>query len=197
MRGNRKEYLLTEAAFNASVSKILSGDKSGLREIYDAYLPYIYQIVYGIVGRKEDAEDITSEFFIKFWQQADKYKKGTGHKGFLATMARNMAIDHLRKYKREVIDDFTQTDDEGGTIVAEPVSDDNTEAEVIEEMSLQEALNKLKPQEKQVVDMKVLSEMTFAEIAEILKVPMGTVTWRYREAINKLRRCGYYEGNRN
>lgn len=188
---------MTEAAFDASVKKILSGDKSGLREIYDDYLSYIYQIVYGVVGRKEDAEDITSEFFIKFWQQADKYKSGTGHKGFLATMARNMAIDHLRKYKREVIDDFTQTDDEGGTIISEPVSDDNTEAEVIGEMSLQEALNKLKPQEKQIVDMKVLSEMTFAEIAETLKLPMGTVTWRYREAINKLRRCGYYEGIRN
>ena len=86
---------MTEAAFDACIQRILNGDKNGLREIYDAYLSYIYQIVYGVVGRKEDAEDITSDFFIKFWQQADKYKSGSGHKGYLATMARNMAIDHL------------------------------------------------------------------------------------------------------
>ena len=105
-----KEKVLTEEAFNLSIQKILAGDKSGLREIYDAYLSYIYQIVYGVVGRKEDAEDITSDFFIKFWQSADKYRAGTGHKGYLATMARNMAIDHLRKFKREIIDDFTITE---------------------------------------------------------------------------------------
>ena len=64
-------------------------------------------------------------------------------------------------------------------------------------MSLTEALNTLKPAEKQIIDMKVLSEMTFAEIAQTLNIPMGTVTWRYREAIKKLRRCGYYEGSEN
>lgn len=185
---------MTEEAFNLSVQKILAGDKSGLREIYDAYLSYIYQIVYGVVGRKEDAEDITSDFFIKFWQSADRYRAGTGHKGYLATMARNMAIDHLRKFKKEIIDDFTVTEDEEISI-KEPVSDDNVEAEVIEDMSLTEALNTLKPAEKQIIDMKVLSEMTFAEIAQTLNIPMGTVTWRYREAIKKLRRCGYYEGD--
>lgn len=190
----RKEKVLTEEAFNLSVQKILAGDKSGLREIYDAYLSYIYQIVYGVVGRKEDAEDITSDFFIKFWQNADKYRAGTGHKGYLATMARNMAIDHMRKFKREIIDDFTVTEDEEVSI-KEPVSEDNVEAEVIEDMSLTEALNTLKPAEKQIIDMKVLSEMTFAEIAQTLNIPMGTVTWRYREAIKKLRRCGYYEGD--
>lgn len=187
---------MNEREFNSCVKRILEGDKSGLREIYDVYLPYIYQIVLGVVGRKEDAEDITSDFFIKFWQQADKYKPGSGHKGYLATMARNMAIDHLRKYKKEVIDDFTTGEDEEVSSIKEPVSEDNTEEEVIENISLNEALSRLKPQEKQVVDMKILSEMTFAEIAQVLKVPMGTVTWRYREAINKLRRCGYYEGDR-
>ncbi len=182
---------MTEEAFSLSVSKILAGDKTGLREIYDAYLAYIYQIVYGVVGRKEDAEDITSEFFIKFWQQADKYKAGSGHKGYLATMARNMAIDHLRKHKREILDDFTANDEDDVSSIKEPVSEDNTEAQVVEDISLQEALDKLKPEEKQIVDMKVLSEMTFAEIARLLNIPMGTVTWRYREAIKKLRRYGY------
>lgn len=183
---------MTEEAFELSVRKMLAGDKSGLKEIYDAYLAYIYRIVYGVVGRKEDAEDITSEFFIKLWQQADRINFGNGHKGYLATVARNMALDHIRKYKREVLDSFSATEDED-VPKKEPVSDADVETEVLQEVSLKDALNSLKEAERAVVSMKVLGEMTFAEISESLGVPMGTVTWRYREAIKKLRRYGYYE----
>jgi len=183
---------LTEEAFGLSIQKILNGDKSGLREIYDAYMGYIYQVVYGIVGQKEDAEDITSEFFIKLWQTADRIKPGNGHKGYLATIARNMAIDHMRKHKREVLDSFTKEDDDE-TLAMDPVSDSNTEEEVISDISLKEALQQLKPKEQQIVNMKVLADMTFEEISKTLNIPMGTVTWRYREAIKKLRRYGYYE----
>ena len=182
---------MTEAAFDACIQAILKGDRQGLRDIYDAYLDYIYRIIYGVVGRKEDAEDITSEFFIKLWQQADKYKGGSGHKGYLATIARNMALDHMRKYKKEVLESFSQESEDEA--IFEPASDDNTEAEVIEDVAIKEAISRLNPKEQQIINMKVLSEMTFAEISETLKIPMGTVTWRYREAIKKLRRYGYYE----
>lgn len=184
------EGRLTEAAFDACIDRILAKDKSGLKEIYDAYMDYIYRIVYGVVGRKEDAEDITSEFFIKLWQQADKYKNGSGHKGYLATIARNMAIDHIRKYKREVLESFSTQEDEPAM---EPAGNDDIEKEVVEDISIKEVISKLNPQEQLVINMKILSEMTFAEISDKLGIPMGTVTWRYREAINKIRRYGYYE----
>ncbi len=182
---------MTEAEFDTCIRAMLSGDKQGLRQIYDAYLDYIYRIIYGVVGSREDAEDITSEFFIKLWQQADKYKSGNGHKGYLTTIARNMAIDHIRKHKKEVLDSIRIDDVE--TPVNEPASNDDTEETVIMDISVKEAISMLNPGEQQVINMKILSEMTFAEIAQSLKLPMGTVTWRYREAIKKLRRYGYYE----
>ena len=183
---------MREEQFDACIQSILEGDKSGLRQIYDAYLPYIYQIILGIVSRKEDAEDITSEFFIKLWQNASSYKKGSGHKGYMATIARNMAIDFLRKHKREQLESF-QVEVEEDAPVTEYDSGVNVEEEVIEDVGLQEALSKLKESERIIIDMKILSEMTFQEISDILKIPMGTITWRYREAIKKLRRFGYYE----
>ena len=182
---------VTEAEFNACIREILQGDRQGLKKIYDAYLDYIYRIVFGVLGQKEDSEDITSEFFIKLWQQADRYKPGSGHKAYLTTIARNMAIDHIRKHKREVLESFTKESDDSP--VTEPVSNETTDETVIENISVREAIEQLNPAEQQVVNMKVLSEMTFAEIAEVLKAPMGTITWRYREAMKKLRRYGYYE----
>ena len=183
---------MTEEQFNSAIKLILQGDKSGLRQIYDAYLPYIYQIVLGIVSRKEDAEDITSEFFIKLWQSVASYKEGNGHKGYLATIARNMALDFLRKNRREVLESFSKEDD-GEIPIAEPVSKDNTEEEVTTNIALNEALKTLNEKERIIIDMKVLSDMTFQEISKTLGIPMGTVTWRYQQAIKKLRRCGYYD----
>ena len=182
---------MTEEQFLKCIERMKNKDRSGLKEIYDEYLSYIYRIVLGIVGRKEDAEDITSEFFIRLYQTADKFSFGSGHKGYLATIARNMAIDFMRKNKREVLESFSKEDDDEA--VFEPVAKEDTEGEVVSNTTVTEALSKLKEKERIIVDMKILSEMTFEEIAEKLKIPLGTVTWRYREAIKKLRRYGYEE----
>jgi len=52
-------------------------------------------------------------------------------------------------------------------------------------------LELLKPKEREIIHLKILGELTFQEIADILKIPLGTVTWRYHNAIKKLRRHGY------
>lgn len=173
---------MTQSEFEASIAKIRQGDKNGLKEIYVAYVGYIYTIVFGVVGSKENAEDVTSEFFIRIWTVADTYQANGAHKAWLATIARNMALDFIRKNKREILtEEFAE----------EPGTDDTPEMEVVVEMSVQEALATLNDAERQIVDMKVLGEMSFREISESLAIPMGTVTWRYQNAIKKLRRCGY------
>lgn len=173
---------MTQKEFEASVEKIRQGDKNGLKEIYEAYIGYIYTIVFGVIGNRENAEDVTSEFFIKLWTAADTYQANGTHKAWLATIARNMALDFIRKNAREIpTEEFAD----------EIAESDTPENEVISDMSVQEALDTLSASERQVVDMKVLGEMSFREISENLGIPMGTVTWRYQNAIKKLRRCGY------
>lgn len=176
---------MEDKQFNNCMKRMQSGDRQALREVYEAYLAYIYSIVMQVVGSKEDAEDVTSEFFIKLWRLADTYQPGNGHKTWLATIARNMAIDLLRKKKREVsVEEFADYEEEN-------VSNDNVEQEVISDISLKGALENLKQNEREVVNMKIMGELTFQEISGILKIPIGTVTWRYQNAVKKLRRCGY------
>lgn len=189
---------MTDSVFNECMERIKNGDQNGLRDIYNAYLSYIYSVIYTIVQSKENAEDITSDFFIKLWSIADNYKPGNGHKGYLATIARNMAIDYLRKHKKELlIAEFESADeDTEGGLGAEKVGnianqEKSVEDIVVGDMNLKEALAMLKPKEREIINMKIMGDMTFQEIADILGRPIGTVTWQYREAINKLRRCGY------
>lgn len=197
---------MDDRQFEECIKAMVQGDKQGLRQIYEAYVGYVYTITYGILGNKENAEDVTSEFFIKLWEKADYYKGGEGHKGhkgYLASMARNMSIDYLRKYKREeltaAVHDM-ENEESGRQKYAgrreKKLREDkavSVEQKVIEEMTIEEALMKLKQGERQIVDMKVLGGLTFKEIAETLMLPMGTVTWKYQNAMKKLRRCGYEE----
>ncbi len=189
---------MTNEQFEAAIARMLRGDRAGLKEIYEAYIGYIYRIIFEILQNKENAEDVTSEFFIKLWGRAGSYRPGNGHKAFLTVTARNMAIDFLRKYRKEELTAMLQdigTDPEEGFLSGKQLPGERTgpttEAIVVEEISLQAALAALKEAERQIVSMKVLGELTFKEIAEIMNIPMGTVTWRYQNAIKKLRRCGY------
>lgn len=181
---------MEEAQFISAVEKMKMGDKEGLKEIYQAYIGYIYSIVYQIIQNKENAEDITSDFFLRLWEKAGQYKVGSGgHRGYMATMARNMSIDFLRKHGREQL--VEEQEEEEDT-----ASEDNksvVEQEVIEELSMKEALEKLEIREREIVHLKVMGELTFQEIAHVLAMPLGTVSWKYKNALEKLRRCGYYE----
>lgn len=62
----------------------------------------------GILSRREDAEDVTSEFFIRLWNSAHKYRRGRGHRAWLITIAHNMTIDYQRKHSRELAVDAAE-----------------------------------------------------------------------------------------
>ena len=62
---------MTEQHFTESISQICKNEKEGLRAIYEDYNPMIYSAVWAIVRNREDAEDVTSEFFIRLWNVAD------------------------------------------------------------------------------------------------------------------------------
>ena len=68
------------------------------------------------------------------------------------------------------------------------------EAEVVESLTIQETLSVLNEGEREIINLKILGDLTFKEIASVLSMPMGTVTWKYQNAVKKIRRCGYEQG---
>lgn len=170
---------MTEQLFNENISQICRNEKEGLQRIYEDYGPMIYSVVWEILRDREDAEDVASEFFIRLWDVADTYRPGRGHRAWMIAIARNMAIDHLRKRRRE----------EPVEIVPEPAREQPAmEETLVDSLSLGQALATLKDEERQIVDLKIMGELTFREIAEILGKPRGTVAWCYRTAIGKLKK---------
>lgn len=191
---------MNEQQFENAVARMVQGDKTALKEIYISYAGYIYRIIYEVLQNKENAEDVTSEFFIRLWDKADQFKPGSGHKGYLAVIARNMAVDFLRKHKKEeltaLLQDLGEEGEEQKKGSRKPAEDKSSQVEeqVIGSMTIRQALDMLKPSERQIISLKILGEMTFKEIAAAMEIPMGTVTWKYQNAVKKLRRCGYEQG---
>lgn len=176
---------MEDMEFKACIRKIQRGDKEGLKQIYQEYAGLIYTVVYDMTGQKEDAQDITSEFFIRLWDKADTYRAKKGHRAWLLTIARNMAIDFLRKQKRELLVEELPEPDSAKTDFSE---------EVIGNLSMREAMERLKFEEQEVLDLKIIGDCTFQEIAKVLGKPMGTVTWLYRQGIAKLKK--YHKAER-
>lgn len=173
---------MTDRQFERRIKLIQDGDKQGLKEIYGEYGKMIYQCVFQVLHSRQDAEDVTSDFFLKLWEIADTYCFGGRHKRWLVTIARNMALDLLKKRSREQL---TINDDED--FRDEPADSVSTEDTVTGNMAVAEALERLEDGEREIVNMKIFAGMTFKDIAAVLDKPIGTVTWKYRNAISKLR----------
>ncbi len=174
---------LTDLQFEECIVRIKQGDKFGLEDIYRDYIKVIYHTILGVVKNKEAAEDLTSEFFLKLWRSADKYKAGKGHKQWILIISKNMALDYLRKNKHEeLVSDFEDN------IGKEEIGFDRL---ITEELSMAEVLMTLDSDEREIINLKVLLGFTFKDISTYMEKPMGTVTWKYQNAIKKLRRCNY------
>lgn len=183
---------MTDEEFQTAIKSLADGSKDALKRIYESYAGLIYAVIYDKVKIREEAEDITSEFFIKLVRAAGGFREGSPHKAWLITIARNMAVDSIRKRKREVLESEAETPGDGGEALdrmsaatcGSPVEEKAVMAE-----DMRRAMGKLSPREKEVVDMKLLGQLKFKEIAQITEQPMGTVTWLYNQGITKLRRC--------
>lgn len=169
-------------AFDKCIARIRRGDKNALKEIYEAYAGYIYMIIHTIVGNKEDAEDLTCEFFLRLWKKADTYKKGSGHKVWISAIAKNLAVDFMRNQKEtNPLNDLYDG-------LAAP-EEKEPEQMVVGAVYLEELLGKLKKTERLIVEMHLLEGMTFQEIADALSAPLGTITWKYQNSMKQLRRA--------
>ena len=174
---------LTDTEFDFRVELILKNDKNGLREIYQCYGKVIYNIMLDIVKSPQDAEDLTSDFFLKLWDTAGQYRKGTGHKRYLTVMAKNLALDFIRKRRHETP---TLDDDEAGH--KEQQDSMRVDDDVIGKLTFEEALKLLSEGERDILNMRLGMDMTFREISRAVGKPLGTVTWKYRQAVFKLKK---------
>ena len=193
---------MDEFVFEDCMRRMAEGDRDALREIYEAYHKVIYSVCMNQLRHRESAEDVASEFFIRLFRASETFKPNGHHKAWMVTIAKNMCIDYMRKNGREiaVLDEGISDEEDapGRELSAESAVADTPmfhsadsapmADSVAMRLTLEAAMKLLSPAEKEVIDLKLSGGFTFREIAEMMDMPQGTVSWHYNEGIKKLRR---------
>jgi RNA polymerase sigma-70 factor (ECF subfamily) len=173
------------------VSNYLNGEEDALKEIVQKYYKTIYRFLFNYIGGSPESADLTQEVFLKIWKKIKKYDKRHSFKTWIFTIARNTAIDFLRKKRNSVFSDFENVD--GTNMLEENLSDDLPSAsEVFSKIEnakkLKEELDRLPVIYKEVIMLKYQEEMDFGEISTVLKRPEETVKSQHRRALIMLRK---------
>jgi len=174
VKGNNKQLVL-KLQFN--------NDPEAFSELYDRLAQPIYRFIYFKVGSKADAQDLTSEVFLKAWAAIRERKDGVlNFRAFVYRIARNIVVDFYRK-KRDITSIDTIEDDRFVTGSNIEKIANNQELTVV-----LKAVRSLKDEYRELIIFRYLDEMSYKEIAEIVNKSHVAVRVTMHRAVKTLKK---------
>jgi RNA polymerase sigma-70 factor (ECF subfamily) len=162
-------------------------DRKAFASLYQMTSAKLYGVILRILVRDEWAQDCLQEAYIKVWSRADSYRPHLASPmTWLSTIARNQALDLLRRRSHEV----RNGDDES---YPEEVDTDPLPQEKLQQSDegsrLNECMEQLKEQQRQVIALAYFKGLSHDELAERTATPLGTVKTWIRRGLAQLKRC--------
>lgn len=169
------------------VAAYLSGDKHSFETLLLRYIPILYRFLYRFTNSIAEAEDVTQDVFVKVWKNVHTFDSAHKFKTWIFTIAKNTALDYLKKRKSITFSDIDEHDTFLEEIVdAEPLPDAVVESVLFSE-KLHTAIDTLSPKLRVAFLLHYEEGFAFREIAEILGDSLDTVKSRARRAAITLR----------
>ena len=164
------------------VAAIRNGDEAAMAQLYDRYSGVVYSVALRVLGDTGAAEDILQEVFMQIWRSPDIFDASRGSlAGWLAVIARNRAIDSLRKRRPEA--EITEV-----IVSVEPDLVRGVEwSRTIEK--IRGALGSMPPPQRSALEMSFFEGLTHSEIAAKTGEPLGTIKTRIRAGLLALRKA--------
>lgn len=178
--------LRTPDDITALVTRVAAGDSDAFAALYDATSLKLFGICLRILRRQELAEEILQEVYIRIWDKAADFDASRASPiTWMATIARNRAIDEVRRKKPVFADDMAGTEE-----ISDPARTPAEHLEASDETQrLERCLGQLNAPQRSAVRLAYLDGLSRAEIAERLDQPVGTVkTWLHR-SLKQLKDC--------
>lgn len=163
--------------------RIAKGDSTAVEHCLAHYGGLVWTLARRLSPNLSDAEDAVQEIFLQLWQQAYRYDPACGSEAtFVAMIARRRLIDRLRRRQSRAVElplDSVPSDVTSATTDWTEVSDEVT--------FVRQQMEKLKPDEQQVLSLALEHDLPQAAIAERLGMPLGTVKSHARRGLIRLR----------
>lgn len=159
-----------------AVNFLKRGDKKAFRQIYDRYHKSIFSLALRYLKDQHMAEDATQDIFIKLWISRGKLDPTKSLKSFLLTCLRNHVLNMIRNQKRRILAAYQLKEiDHPATSCTEDELQYNEYREI-----LHNGLNKMPERRKEVFQLKMVTDLTNAQIAEKLQISIHTVKVHYK-----------------
>jgi RNA polymerase sigma-70 factor, ECF subfamily len=188
---------LEEQQTGALVRRCLAGESVAWEEIVHLYNRRIYNLCYRFTNSSENAQDLTQEVFIRVYRTLATYDVGKGaFTTWLTTLTRNLLVDHFRRSRQDRVTDSIDagtSDEQDSPHLRDRLRDpgpspaDHLASQETQKL-VRRALARLSPDLREAVILRDLQDMDYKEIAQVLRVPEGTVKSRINRGRMELAR---------
>jgi RNA polymerase sigma-70 factor, ECF subfamily len=171
--------------------RVKKKDKNAFIEAYDLYADDIYRFAFFKISNAEEAKDLTSAVFLKVWNyaQSQGLDESKSLRAFIYKTARNLIVDYYRQL-RENECRLDVVENGVAAMLADEKQNLELQAEILSDMDLvRGGLAKLKDEYREIILMRFVDELSFAEIAEVTGKTTGSVrvqTFRALQALKDL-----------
>lgn len=176
------------------LARYREGDRTAFRQLVDTFRERLLQFFYRLCWDRDRAEDLTQELFLKLMLSSKRYKPQGRMTTFVYRVATNLWIDHYRQQRpRPRMFSYDQVlhpaDDSAAP--REYAGDDPSPHEQLadseERLAMRKALERLTEPHRLVFELAVYQERPYAEISDLLGIPIGTVKSRMHNAVTALK----------
>lgn len=173
------------------ISRARDGDREAFGALVEQYRDNVYRLAYRMCGNAYDADEAAQEAFVAAWRALPNFRGDAKFSTWLYRLTTNAAIDVMRREKRH------QTVGDGEMV--DLADDADSPQETVERTEQQEAVQKalatLSEEYREVLLLRYMEELDYAEIAEVLQLPSGTVKSRINRAKAALKTALLKSGN--
>ena len=155
------------------------GSEKALSEAVHLYGPALYYLCRRFTRNHEDADELVQETFVKAWEKRKKFRGDSTLRTWLTRIALNLSMNFMRKAKSRP----QSAEVDGASRPALSESPDGT----FEKEDIQRAFEKLPPKQRAVVALRIVEELPYEEIAEILKCSVSAAKSNFHFAMNRMR----------
>jgi RNA polymerase sigma-70 factor, ECF subfamily len=165
------------------VLRAIQHEEAAFAELYERHVVRVYRHIYYMVGNASEAEDLTSQTFLRAWEAIERYQvRGAPFVSWLLRIAHNLGVSHLRS-KREssqLHDGIVDT-----TMRRDPES---SYQQTAEEELVREAILRLREEQRQVIILRFIEDLDYREVAEIIGKSVAAIRVIQHRALNALRK---------
>lgn len=181
------------------VERARAGDASAFEELVLKYQQRVYNLTLRMTGNPDDAFDLSQEAFLKAWRGLETFHFESAFSTWLYRLTSNACLDFLRAQKRRRTVSLTTEDDDGDEVqieLTDPAPTPEQAALASEDRwMLTKALDALDDEAREIITLRVINDLSYEKIGEVLGIKEGTVKSRLSRARDKLKKKLLQIGN--